>query len=145
MSQDQSLTESVLTRVVIEERNPTDGDIPEIGHNEEEEVQYTEVQPPPLDPHRVPVSPGTDTVYSEVSSSTQVAMNTAVDGESVEYAQLNHGDGNHDNHHHDNSVKQCTVRHNGSDGVDGDHCDQVANQNGCSDNGDHSNQDDCVE
>ncbi|XP_028311509.1 platelet endothelial cell adhesion molecule [Gouania willdenowi] len=54
------------------------------------EPQYTEVRTPEADPNKAPVKPGTDTVYSEVCTSTQGAPPPPPDTVSVEYAQLNH-------------------------------------------------------
>ncbi|XP_074789821.1 LOW QUALITY PROTEIN: platelet endothelial cell adhesion molecule [Myripristis murdjan] len=61
------------------------------------ETQYTEVQTKQVDPSRVPLMKGTDTVYSEVRNSKQ-DVPEQVDGGSVEYAQLNHDVAQHSAH-----------------------------------------------
>lgn len=120
------------------------------------ETQYTEVHPPPADPNKAPVKPGTDTVYSEVQSSAQGASEQADGHGSLEYAQLNHdGDRNHDDY-----VEHCTVNHHGdhSDHSDpgdhGNHNDHSghgninghsnhANHSNCDENGDYGDHGDC--
>ncbi|XP_063057452.1 platelet endothelial cell adhesion molecule isoform X3 [Engraulis encrasicolus] len=54
------------------------------------EVEYTEVvHPQPVDPARVPLKKGTDTVYSELQTGPQ-DPSEHVDNGAVEYAELNH-------------------------------------------------------
>ncbi|XP_062401411.1 platelet endothelial cell adhesion molecule isoform X3 [Sardina pilchardus] len=58
-------------------------------------VEYTEVvHPQPVDPARVPLKKGTDTVYSELQTAP-LDPSEHVDNGAVEYAELNH-DLNHD-------------------------------------------------
>lgn len=59
-------------------------------HSPDPEVEYTEVvHPQPVDPARVPLKKGTDTVYSELQTAP-LDPSEHVDNGAVEYAELNH-------------------------------------------------------
>ncbi|XP_020502588.2 platelet endothelial cell adhesion molecule [Labrus bergylta] len=84
---------------------------------EKQEPRYTEVPPRPENPTIVLVEFGPETMNSEVRNSKQGVPEQA-DGESVEYAQLNHDHGHHGDqgNHGDNRIKdEHTVKTDNSD------------------------------
>ncbi|XP_050968140.1 platelet endothelial cell adhesion molecule [Labeo rohita] len=75
---------------VWSERPPDVADQDSLGSTSEGDIEYTEVvHPQPVDPTRIPLRKGTDTVYSELQTS-QGASEHVNHQVLLEYAELNH-------------------------------------------------------